>query len=233
MTRPRMPVNLVLFDVDDTLCDYAEARAGRLRRAFTVAFELAATAPPQDMTAMIAESIAIHPHGADHFPALLARYGVDHPSAAAEARVWYQANRFYGLQLFPDALEALRLVRGIGNGRKVGLITNGPADVQRDKIALLKLMDYVDFALISGEFGVAKPDPAIFHAALDRAGAAPREAVYVGDSPEFDVAGAHAAGIRSVWLSRTGQRWSHDGPAPDHTLTNLASLAELLESDAW
>ncbi|MCC6790996.1 MAG: HAD family hydrolase [Thermomicrobiales bacterium] len=221
----------MLFDVDDTLCDYAGARAIRLRRAFAAAFEHAEIAPPRDMAGLIAQAIAIHPHGADHFAALLASHGVSLPEAAHVARVWYQTHRFHGLQLFPDALDTLALVRASGVNRKVGLITNGPAEVQRAKIELLDLLRHVDFALISGEFGVAKPDPAIFREALARAGATPAETLFVGDSPEFDVAGAHASGLRSVWVNRTGQPWSHDGPAPDHEVTDLTSLTPLLHEE--
>ena len=53
--------------------------------------------------------------------------------------------------------------------------------------------------------GARKPDPAIFDAALELAGVrAPSEALHVGDTPEEDVAGAEAAGIRCLLLDRDG-----------------------------
>jgi putative hydrolase of the HAD superfamily len=224
-----MTFDLVLFDVDDTLCDYAGARVLRLRHAFTSA--LATRKPdiaePVDLECLIAESIAIHPHGTDHFPDLLRRYGVDDPAAIVAARQWYQTNRFLGLQLFPDAVHTLARARA--HGRAVGLVTNGPADVQRAKLDLLGLRAHVDFALISGEFGVAKPDPAIFHEALRLAGACAADALYIGDSPEFDVTGARAAGIRSVWMNRTGSPWDHAEPPPDYEVPDLTSLHPLLD----
>jgi HAD superfamily hydrolase (TIGR01549 family) len=223
-----MTIKLVLFDVDDTLCDYAGARALRLRLAFAAAFGAASIAAPADMEALIAESIALHPHGADHFPDLLAQYGIHDPEAVAAARRWYQTNRFHGLALFPEALDTLALVREARERRQVGLITNGPAEVQRAKIELLDLLRHVDFALISGEFGVAKPDPAIFEEALRLAGVDAEHAIFIGDSPEFDIAGAHASGIRSVWINRTGRPWSEPGAAPDHEIADLASLHALL-----
>lgn len=226
-----MMIELVLFDVDDTLCDYMGARALRLRLAFSAAFEAAGATPPDDMETLIAESIAIHPHGTDHFAALLARYGVEHEDAVAEAQRWYQTNRFHGLCLFPDALETLAHVRAVGAGRLVGLVTNGPADVQRAKIEELGLMRHVDFVLISGEFGIAKPEPAIFHEALRLAGVRAEHAIFIGDSPEFDIAGARASGIRSVWINRTGQAWPESWAAPDHELPDLTSLHELLDDD--
>ena len=46
--------------------------------------------------------------------------------------------------------------------RSIGLVTNGPADVQRAKIDLLELWPHIDFAVISGEIGIEKPDAGIF-----------------------------------------------------------------------
>ena len=224
-----MPLRLVLFDVDDTLCDYAGARASRLRRAFADALATGgpATGPAVDLDALVAESIAIHPHGTDHFADLLSRYGVEGPYAIAGARKWYQTNRFLGLELYPDAVDILRLARA--GDRGVGLITNGPAEVQRAKLELLGLLDHVDFALISGELGVAKPDPAIFREGLRRAGVDAAEALFIGDSPEFDIAGARASGIRSVWVNRTGAGWTAPGDPPDHEVADLTSLRALFD----
>jgi len=52
--------------------------------------------------------------------------------------------------------------------------------------------------------GVRKPDPAIFAPALELAGCRPDEALHVGDTAEEDVAGARAAGIRSLLIDREG-----------------------------
>jgi putative hydrolase of the HAD superfamily len=108
------------------------------------------------------------------------------------------------------------------------LITNGPADVQREKLDLLGLRAHVDFALISGELGIAKPEPEIFREGLRLAGVRAEQALFVGDSPEFDIAGARASGIRSVWVNRTGRAWNHPDPPPDHEVADLASLRPLL-----
>jgi HAD superfamily hydrolase (TIGR01549 family) len=222
---------LILFDLDDTLCDYAAARAQRLRIAFGNAFTEVGI-EPGDLDAMIAESILIHPHGADHFSDLLARYGVNNKIAAINSRRWYQSNRFHGLKLFPDALDLLKLVRSSSDGRTVGLITNGPAEVQRAKIALLGLEPHVDFVLISGEFGFAKPDPDIFREALRLGRALHFEAVVIGDSPEFDIAGARQSRIASVWVNRTGCRWKHPSPPPNFEVDSLSALIPLLGLDA-
>ncbi|MGH9017220.1 MAG: HAD family hydrolase, partial [Acidimicrobiales bacterium] len=89
----------------------------------------------------------------------------------------------------------------------------------------------LDAVLISGEFGVAKPDPAIFAAAAAAAGVPLDAAWHIGDSLISDVAGARIACLGAgVWLNRTGA--VHPGetvaPHPDYEIASLAGLPALL-----
>ncbi|HET9662200.1 MAG TPA: HAD family hydrolase, partial [Thermomicrobiales bacterium] len=194
--------DLVLFDLDDTLCDYAGARVGRLRIAFELAEECAGTTLTAPMDEVVQESIRIQPHGVDHFPEILAEYGIDDPAAIEQATKWFVGHRFHGLQLFPDAIETLDVVRAGKPGRRLGLVTNGPAEVQTAKIELLGILPHFDFCLISGVFGFWKPDRQIFEEALTLGKATQSSAVMIGDSPEHDMAGAEAAGILTIWIDR-------------------------------
>jgi putative hydrolase of the HAD superfamily len=218
---------LILFDLDDTLCDYSGARVGRLRGAFGDAFS-AAGIEDVDLDRVIAESIAIHPHGSDHFPDLLAGYGMTDSDLAHEARRWYHYNRFLGLDLYPDARSVLAAVRALPGVRGIGVITNGPAEVQRAKLDLLDLWREIDFAVISGEFGAEKPDPRIFTEALRLGDRPANEAVYIGDSPEHDIEGARAAGIPVIWMNRAAITWPRESPAADLDIRELTELLELL-----
>ena len=81
------------------------------------------------------------------------------------------------------------------------------------------LRPFFDAVVVSGDVGVKKPDPAIFAPALEQTGLATDEALFVGDSPEDDVAGARAAGLRPVLIRRAlggagspvGPEWTEDG----------------------
>ena len=240
-----MTLALVLFDLDDTLCDYGAARDGRLRAAFRRAFAASGGIDDGRLDELVAASIAEAPHGGDHFPALLARHGLDDAEAAEGARRWFSENRFLGLELFPDAVRLLGLARGVpthgvqtrgaetrgAGARRVGLVTNGPAEVQRAKIDLLELWGHVDFAVISGELGAEKPDPAIFREALRLGGARAAETVYVGDSPHLDVVGARSVGIRTVWVNAGGDAWPADlGAPPDAVVRHVGELEGVLDA---
>lgn len=226
--------HLLLFDLDDTLCDYAAARDSRLRRAFQQALHLRSPDHEIDMDQLVADSVAMHPHGADHFGELLQARGVHEAEIAAAAATWYRTNRFHGLDFFADAVPTLGRLRAAlpkPHGR-IGLITNGPADVQRAKVELLQIAQHVDFIVISGEFGVWKPDPAIFAEALRLGGASAGEAVFIGDSVEHDMAGARAAGIRAIWVNRANRSWTDAPPPPDHRIQALSDLPGLLGLDS-
>ena len=219
--------HLLLFDLDDTLCDYASARDLRLRQAFERALQ-----PDHgiDMDQLVADSVAAHPHGADHFGDLLQGRGIADSEIAAAAASWYRTNRFHGLELFTDAVPTLTRLRAAlpqPHGR-IGLITNGPAEVQRAKVELLQMAHHVDFVIISGEFGAWKPDPAIFAEALRLGGASANDAIFIGDSVEHDMAGARAAGIRSIWVNRASRPWTASDPVPNFQIRALSDLPGLL-----
>jgi FMN phosphatase YigB (HAD superfamily) len=227
----------VLFDLDDTLCDYSTARELRLRIAFSLDSNgKTLSSHGRDLDQMVAESIRIHPHGVDHFEALFRTYGIDDSAVAQAAAHWYLNNRFHGLALFPDTELVLRAVRVTTDGpnritsRPVGIITNGPVEVQRAKIDLLRIDELVDFVIISEEFGEAKPSRAIFAEALQRTGVDASEAVFVGDSPEFDVAGASNMGMRSIWINRHGVAWEPPGARPDREVRHIGEVPPLVGS---
>ncbi len=219
---------LVLFDLDDTLCDYAGARVGRLHRAFGEALSHVPGGDRVDLDRMVAESIEIQPHGSDHFAAVLTKYGAGRADLVHRARAWFHANRFEGLQLFPGAIDLLDDLRGLDSAPRIGMITNGPTDVQDAKLDRLGIRKKFDFILISEAFGVPKPDRRIFEAALQRGPAPAADAVFIGDAPEFDIAGAHRCGMRTIWMDHGRFPWPTELPRPDWIAPDLAAVRALL-----
>jgi putative hydrolase of the HAD superfamily len=121
------------------------------------------------------------------------------------------------------------LVRSLQGHRKIGLLTNGPSDIQRHKFEGTGLADCFDAVVISGEVGIGKPDGAIFADVLDRLGTTAPTTVMVGDSWERDVVGALGVGMTAVWVA--------GGRPPPEThpdVTVVDSVAELRElMPAW
>jgi HAD superfamily hydrolase (TIGR01509 family) len=105
----------------------------------------------------------------------------------------------------------------------LGVISNFYGNVHRilEEAGLAALFTTV---IDSGVVGVRKPDPAIFTLAVQQVGCTPTEALYVGDSFEKDMVGAHAAGLRTGWLVDDLDRAC---PRPECIDVRLRSLADL------
>ena len=121
----------------------------------------------------------------------------------------------------PDAAPALRALRA--RGLRLVVASNWDCSLPQ-VLEDAGLAPLVDDVVSSATVGAAKPDPAVFGAALAAAGAGPVDAVHVGDSLVNDVEGARAAGVRGVLLDRSG-----GDPRPGvETIGSLGDLASLL-----
>jgi len=118
---------------------------------------------------------------------------------------------------FEDVLPGLAQ---LGRHLPLGVITNGNADLEA-----IGLHHHFQFTLAAAHFGRAKPDPDIFLAACAAMRVAPQEAVYVGDDLRLDVEGAQKAGMRAVWMNRSGSTAHLEaGIAPDAICASLDEL---------
>jgi len=90
------------------------------------------------------------------------------------------------------------------HGLKLGVISNGMTNSQNMKLEAMGIRNLFSAVLISEEVGIRKPDPRIFGLGLDKLGVVASEAIFIGDNPIFDVAGARAVGIRAIWLNCEG-----------------------------
>ena len=122
--------------------------------------------------------------------------------------------------VFADAADTLRRLRA--TGYKVGIITNGRSFLQNRKLAVSGLLPLLDCAVVAGDEGVSKPNAELFIRTAYRLGVPPQDCVYVGDNPVADIAGATAAGMRAVYIDRTGEGYAVPPEVPTiHTLDEL------------
>lgn len=98
---------------------------------------------------------------------------------------------------FPNLHAALQQLQT--TGLALGIISNGHGELQIATIRTLGIEACFSVISISEREGLRKPDPAIFLRAVDRLDTSADRAVFVGDHPLSDVAGARAAGLRAVW----------------------------------
>lgn len=208
-------VRAVYFDLDDTLCAYWDASKLGLRTAFDTHPVSGQTS--EDMVRHWATAFrdfapylkqtgwyegylkSGQPTRIEQMRLTLLQAGVDDPEHAKRLSETYMVSRDLALALFPDALDLLDYLKP---KYPLGLITNGPADIQRQEVETLKLTDYFKHIFIEGEVGEGKPLASVFERARAAVDCQPHEILYIGNSYDHDIAPAIKAGWRTVWVRR-------------------------------
>lgn len=228
MARPADSVfkagSAVLFDLDDTLADRDRARDRFFSFLLNTYFpdlkpEGAAWSERMDTLRGLdragrGSKAAIHDY----------LFG-DRPVMPVTTFVELMRSRLASYTSWSDGAEPLlRCLQA--RKHPMAVVTNGSKS-QRDKIEVLDASRYFEAVLISGEVGIAKPDPRIFRQALSRLNAAPGQSVFVGDSMEYDIAGARSAGMMTVYI-RKGEAEDPDEALCDLVVSDLRELSDLV-----
>ena len=226
---PRLPIQVVFFDIDGTLVDHAGAsRAGavglinRYRDRLTDSDE------------------RLLQHWNDLTEVHFDRYLRGETSYAGQRRERVrdlfdvtpaemsdaEADEIYAVYrdiyeqswgVFPDVIATLDALAGL----RLGVITNGGSVHQRQKLEGVGVLDRFAAVVASEDEGVAKPHPGIFEVACQALGAPPSACLHVGDRLEVDAIGARNAGLRGVWIDR------HDEDCRPAGVTRITRLTEL------
>lgn len=221
---------MISFDLDDTLwpIDPVIERANRVLFDWLARHYPRITAghTPQSLHAVCLRFMQARPMQKHDLSALrktfLRHLGQEAGYAedfADEAFALFFAER-NKVELYPEAEEALA---HLAQHYRLVALSNGNACIER-----IGLTRYFSASLNAAGVGKAKPDPAMFHAALAETGAEARAWLHVGDHPEHDVLGAQRAGVRAVWLNRHAAAWPERLAPPDAELADLRALVALL-----
>ncbi len=219
---------VVILDLDQTICTYSRSKEEVLMRAFEAwglepfftieAFEAAmetfedddAVTTKSDCRRKSCEALAVD-HGYDR-------------SIGTELGEEYSHRWRYGPVEFLDgSKEALSV---LADQYELSLITNAEEAVQRPKLEQLGIYPLFETIVYAGHDTEYKPHPEPFERALQERGVACDDALYVGDNFESDVLGADAVGIDTVWVSTESP--PTDDPPPTVQVDSLAELPSLL-----
>jgi putative hydrolase of the HAD superfamily len=218
-------VRAVFFDVDDTLVDYATAASAALNRALGPDVDQAAWAALPHYERFSSGELGFEQMRVLRMVDYLAAHGRQDEAAEdlEQLRIDHLSER---CESFSDVLSCLGELQQ--RGLVLGAITNNDGAHQRAKLIRVGIDPYLSALAISGELGFAKPDPRIFHHACAQLGVEPGEAIHVGDRLDLDARAAAAAGLRGVWLDRSGSSAAVEVPDGVAVIRGLDELAELL-----
>jgi HAD superfamily hydrolase (TIGR01549 family) len=233
-----MMIKAVIFDLDGTLCYFKMSVEEAMRKAFQAHHRGHLFEENRDvfnernylrLLRQIDEEISL---GADY------RYrGVEALRRMfAQISVHDEVTERIGLSFVKLMVESVELdleANGVIEslklrGLKIGLLTNGPSEIQWRKIELLGIREWFDAIVVSGDIGMEKPDPRAFQEILVALETKPREALYVGDSPYHDVLGAKGAGLFCVWLNKDLVKFEIDEPKPDFVIRELKEVLKII-----
>lgn len=155
----------------------------------------------------------------------LTDHGINDLSFAEQLSRIFLVERRERHVLFCDTEDSLTNLR---KDYQLALVTNGAPDLQREKIQGANLTRFFDTILISEEVGSGKPDCRIFELALDALGTLSSETVMVGDSLTRDILGAQRAGLKGIWLNRSGSDDSVNAVVSDAQVTSFRQINEIL-----
>lgn len=226
----------ILFDIDDTLFSTTEfarkARANAVAAMVKAGLDLPEEVVLRELEEVLAEFSSNYEH---HFDKLLMRLRppslsrVNPALIVAAGVVAYHDTKFRELYPFEDVLPFFAALRQAH--LRLGILTHGWTVKQAEKLVRLGLVPYLEptAVFISDQIGISKPNPKLWSLALADMRLVASEAMYVGDSPEHDIAPPQSLGMATVWSARAARRTPQAaGIVPDHSVQNFRELAAIL-----
>jgi putative hydrolase of the HAD superfamily len=210
----------VVFDLWDTLVDF-DPVAGR---AFQDQVAARLGRDPDEFAALWVEGRSVRESGALRDYLL----GIGAPEELVDELVALRRDSTRSLLApRPGVVETLAELRARGYG--VGLITVCSEDVP-DVWAETPFAELFDATVFSCLVGLRKPDPGIYQLACDELAVEPKEAVFVGDGANDELAGAQRVGMQAVLVHRPGEEppWDEVRDWPGPRITAIPQVLSLL-----
>lgn len=210
-------IQALIFDLDNTLIDRQRAFREMLNREFLLLFQ-----DESLISKMVQDVMDWDNNGTVErivvFQKWVEKYHVTSITAEELDRKWSNESGTVAF-LFDDVRDTLTELK---KKYKLALLTNGNASSQRRKIHTIQIDDLIDYSLVSGEFGVRKPDKKIFEYTCKALGLKCEECAYIGDNYNIDVLGSKNAGMLPIYVSRTGE--IHEDVQTIHEIKELLKI---------
>lgn len=217
-------IRVIVFDLDDTL--YPE-RSFAFSGFEVVGAWLRQRMPcPVDPASRMRELFETHDRR-HVFDQLLAELGCNEPAALIPAMVACYRSHVPAIRLYADAEAFLQRWRG---AFRLGLISDGPLQVQQAKIEALGLGGRLDRVVLTDQWGRSfwKPHPGPYREMEAAFGADGPQCVYLADNAEKDFIAPRQLGWRTGWVRRPDGVYADAVPpaggGPEYAVTSLTEF---------
>lgn len=223
-------VKHIIFDLDDTLCDYRKAAEnakspinevlhahGIDKDAF---WDRYSRVEPVLFRRFADGFIARDEYRIRRFADVLKDSHGKFCELSSELNQIYMQETIHGIELFDDSMPLMKALQA--KEIEAVILTNGPSDVQRAKCKRLGLSRYIQRIYISEEIGFSKPYREAFEYVLRDFDVPASEVLMVGDSIENDIQGAEQVGVKAVLIDRGDIHSGYNG-------TKIGALSEVIE----
>ncbi len=223
-------IKALLFDIDDTL--YDSTMLAEMARRNSVKAMIDSGLPFKDEQELYEKLLhIIKTFGSNyprHYDELLRYLNIPwNPKIIAAGIVAYEHTKFGYLKPFPGVIPSLIRFR---KKFRLGVVSNGIAIKQWEKLIALGLSHFFDVFVTSGEAGVEKPSVEIFTLTAEKFGLDPQECVMIGNKLDVDITGAGNAGMETIWFRREENAYlKHEGKGPDYIIESFFELIPLIE----
>jgi len=183
----------VIFDVDNTLYDTKQYFYGGFRKIsmyLSEKYKFDNEKIVKDLIKIWEENTSMYPHIFDDF---LKKYNIEE-DVMKIVRVF---NSYDGdLKPYDDVIGLLKTLRD--KDYRLGIITDGNVQRQKNKIKKLGVASFFDYILYTKEVGCSKPSTIPFEKMMKELEVKPDETFYIGDNPVLDFEGAKKTGMKTV-----------------------------------
>jgi putative hydrolase of the HAD superfamily len=203
-----MPIQAVLFDLDNTLTHRdltTQAYSRYLAEYYAPALKQVESDKIIEIVRRIdnggypkKELLTHGSIGASAAYALLQELSWLNPPTIDElAQFWFSQFGRFAVEM-PAAEQVLTQLKD--EGYQLAIVSNGGHDTRLNTIRGLGIETYFDEIISSGLVGFNKPQPEIFQITAERLSVQPAQCLYIGDHPINDVQGATEAGMHALWM---------------------------------
>ena len=213
----------VLSDMDNTLFDFVHAKV----EACAAVVDLIGDGDPIEMLSYFLRGI----YGFENLENI-EDYLKDKKAFSndfySECCAVYEHEKVENVSLYDGVIETITSLKEMGCSFVI--VTDADTKNAQKRLEKVGLDKHVDDLIAFDMSGLKKPDPGVFHYALQRSNAVPEKSIFIGDSLRRDIAPAKKVGMVTAYAAY-GDRNDHDRAFsfdPDYKLNHISEVLQII-----